>query len=148
MIKGENSELLIREANLFQDYISIVDIWKNAGSGIHLGRSDSEEEIKKKQARDPDLFLVAEIRGSIVGTVLGGFDGRRGMIYHMAVKSEYRNQGIGDQLVAELEDRLKKKGCIRSYLLIVPENDNALKFYTHRGWEKLELFVMGKDFLK
>ena len=86
-------------------------------------------------------------RGMIVGTVLGGFDGRRGIIYHMAVKEEFRKRGIGDRLIIELEDRLRNKGCIRSYLLIVPDNENALNFYIHRGWEKLDLFVMGKDLI-
>ncbi len=46
------------------------------------------EEIKKKLQRDPDLFLQ-EIDNEIVGTIIGGYDGRRGMIYHLAVKIKF-----------------------------------------------------------
>ena len=146
MVNRYDSTLIIRGANLPDDFDAITDVWKHAGSGVQLGKSDSEEEILKKQTRDPDLFLVAEVSGLIVGSVLGGFDGRRGMVYHLAVKADYRNQGIGDRLITELEKRLKSKGCIRSYLLIYPENKNALDFYLHRDWKKLDLHVMGKDF--
>ena len=38
----------------------MLDLWSTAGPGIQLGRSDEPEEIRKKLARDPDLFLVAE----------------------------------------------------------------------------------------
>ena len=50
-----------------------------------MGRSDTLAEITKKVQRDPDLFLVAEADGRLIGSVIGGFDGRRGMIYHLAV---------------------------------------------------------------
>ena len=53
--------------------------------GVHVGRSDTPAEIEKKLARDPDLFLVAECEQQIIGSVIGGYDGRRGMIYHLAV---------------------------------------------------------------
>ena len=38
------------------------------GAGSRVGVSDSEPEIKKKLARDPDLFLVAEVDDRLVGT--------------------------------------------------------------------------------
>ncbi|MBK5108784.1 MAG: GNAT family N-acetyltransferase [Anaerolineales bacterium] len=44
---------------------------------------------------DPDLFLVVEHRGKIIGTVMGGYDGRRGFVYQLAVQEDYRRQGIG-----------------------------------------------------
>ena len=79
------SELRIREFNYPEDYPAARLLWENAGPGIQLRRSDEPEEIRKKTERDPDLFLVAEADGKMVGTVIGGFDGRRGMVYHLAV---------------------------------------------------------------
>ena len=86
------------------------------------------EEILKKLQRDPDLFLVATHEGKIIGTVIGGFDGRRGLIYHLAVDKNYREQGIGSQLMDEVENRLREKGCIKSYLLVTKENESAMRF--------------------
>jgi ribosomal protein S18 acetylase RimI-like enzyme len=93
-----------------------------------LRRSDEPDEIAKKLQRDADLFLVAEVDGEILGTVLGGFDGRRGMVYHLAVAERFREQGIGTILMAELEKRLRDQGCIRYYLLVTKDNQTAIRF--------------------
>ena len=135
----------IRDFKYPADYQAIYDLWENAGSGIHLRRSDEPEEIAKKMQRDPDLFLVAEINGSIVGSVMGGFDGRRGMMYHMAVAQPYRHRGIGTALMEMLELRLKEKGCIRYYLLVAKDNIEAVRFYQERNWEIMDLYALGKD---
>jgi len=135
----------IRDFRFPEDYEEVYDLWENAGSGIHLRRSDEPDEIAKKLQRDPDLFLLAEIEGRIVGSVMGGFDGRRGMMYHMAVAKPLRHKGIGTILMEELERRLKEKGCIRYYLLVAKDNTQAVDFYQKRGWEIMDLFALGKD---
>jgi ribosomal protein S18 acetylase RimI-like enzyme len=140
-----SGDINIRMFNLSQDYEIVRGLWKNAGPGIHLGRSDGQVEIAKKLQRDPDLFLIAENNQQIIGTVLGGFDGRRGIVYHLAVRREYRNSGVGTALMEALEERLRLKGCIRYYLLVTEGNNEAMKFYEKRGWKRLELYVYGKD---
>ena len=139
------ANLVLRDFRYPADYPQVMHLWGNAGPGIHLRRSDEEQELAKKLQRDPDLFLVAELDGQIIGTVLGGFDGRRGMVYHLAVKSAYRNRGIGAMLMQALEDRMKAKGCIRSYLLVTKENSDAIRFYENTGWEPMDLYIYGKD---
>jgi len=135
----------IRVFSFPDDYPAVYTLWENAGAGIQLRRSDQTEEIAKKLERDPDLFLVAEIEKQIVGSVLGGFDGRRGMMYHMAVRMEYRRQGIALKLMEELESRLQEKGCIRYYMLVTEDNQEAIQFYESQGWERMDLFAYGKD---
>jgi ribosomal protein S18 acetylase RimI-like enzyme len=111
-----------------------------------VGRSDTLAEISKKVQRDPDMFLVAEADGRLIGSVIGGFDGRRGMIYHLAVAVEYRQQGIGAALMDEVERRLKAKGCLKSYLLVVAGNEDAVRYYQKRGWQEMDITIMGKEF--
>lgn len=123
----------------------MLEIWRTAGPGIHIRRSDQPDEIAKKISRDPDLFLLAEQDGRIIGTVLGGYDGRRGMMYHLAVVPEQRKAGVGARLMEELEQRLKAKGCVKYYLLVTRENKEAMHFYEQRGWERMELHIYGKD---
>jgi ribosomal protein S18 acetylase RimI-like enzyme len=135
----------IREFRFPEDYPAVTDLWSNAGPGIHLRKSDTPDEIAKKLLRDPDLFLVAEMDRAMIGAVIGGFDGRRGVVYHLAVAPERRQMGIGDALMTELEKRLRAKGCIRCNLLVDTANEDALHFYEERGWECLPLFVYGKD---
>lgn len=136
----------IREFNFPQDLEDVIELWKGAGAGIQLRRSDTPEEILKKVQRDPELFLLATDESRIIGTVIGGFDGRRGLIYHLAVDRDYQGQGIGTQLMDELEMRLREKGCIRSYLLVTKDNGSAIRFYEERGWQHMDqVLIYGKD---
>ncbi len=137
--------LILREFRFPTDYSDVIALWTDAGPGIHLRLSDEKDEIAKKLERDPDLFLVAEIGGQIIGTVLGGFDGRRGMIYHLAVNDSFRKKGIGAALMVELESRMKQKGCIRAYLLVTRDNFDAVQFYESNDWEPMDLLIYGKD---
>jgi ribosomal protein S18 acetylase RimI-like enzyme len=128
----------IREFHFAADYPQVESLWATMDKGVRLGRSDTREEIQKKIARDPDLFLVAEEDGQIIGTVIGGFDGRRGMLYHLAVVASSRGQGVGSRLMDEIESRLRTKGCVRCYLMVLAGNEDAMRYYEKRGWETME----------
>ena len=132
------SGIHLREFQYPRDYPAVRFLWDTAGPGIHVRRSDEPEEILKKLQRDPDLFLVAEARDRIVGTVIGGFDGRRGLVYHLAVEAGLRLQGVGSLLMDEVERRLKARGCLKCYLLVAVDNDSAMHFYEKRHWERMD----------
>ena len=137
----------IREFRFPDDYASALKLWEGIEVGIHVGRSDTPEEIQKKLKRDPDLFLVAESNETIIGTVIGGYDGRRGMIYHLAVHETAREQGVGATLLNEVEKRLQAKGCVKCYLLILADNEHAAQFYENRGWRDMKnVHIFGKEF--
>lgn len=138
------ASIKIRPFRPSDDYQAVIELWDRAGPGVHMGRSDTFDEISKKLSRDPDLFLVAEDDGEVIGAVIGGFDGRRGLVYHLAVAERYRGQGIGLELMSILEDGLRDRGCLRSYLLITKDNP-AIEFYKKQGWQMLDLYALGKD---
>ncbi len=125
----------------------MLELWEGAGPGVHIGRSDQPEEVRKKLQRDPDLFLLAETDGRIIGSVLGGYDGRRGLVYHLAVALPYRQNGIGALLMDELEQRLRERGCLKCYLLVTPDNGASIDFYEKRGWQRMPLYIYGKELL-
>ncbi len=134
----------IREFHFPEDYPAVLSIWQAAGPGVRVGRSDSLEEIEKKWRYAPDLFLVAETDGKIVGSLIGGYDGRRGMLYHLAVCADQRGQGIGEALMNEMEARLRARGCVKIYLLVTPENLDVVDYYQKRGWAEMDTIIMGK----
>jgi len=136
----------IRNFRYPEDYAAVRALWESMEKGVNVGRSDAPEEIEKKAAHDPDLFLVAEVEGKVVGSVIGGFDGRRGLIYHLAVAGDYRNQGLASRLMEEVERRLREKGCLKCYLLVLNGNDEAARFYKHRGWTDMkQVRLFGKE---
>jgi len=126
------------------DWQAVHALWARCGPGVQFSRSDDPQEIQKKLQRDPDLFLVADRDGHIIGAVMGGYDGRRGLVYHLAVAPEHRQHGIGAALMSELEARLRDKGCLKSYLLVTRDNADVLAFYRARGWEVMDMYLMGK----
>jgi len=130
--------VIIREFRFPDDYSETLKLWESIETGMNVGRSDTPEEIRKKLDRDPDLFLVAENNEEIVGSIIGGYDGRRGMIYHLAVHKSVREQGIGELLLAEVEKRLQAKGCLKCYLFVFADNTSAIRFYEHRGWKEMK----------
>jgi N-acetylglutamate synthase len=141
-----SSEIKIREFCFPSDYDSVYRLWESIEKGVHVGRSDTLAEIGKKITRDPDLFLIAEADGAIIGSVIGGFDGRRGLIYHLAVAASFRGLGIGSRLMDEVEARLRAKGCLKCYLLVTTDNPEAEGYYRQRGWQSMDtIHLFGKE---
>ncbi len=142
-----NPSINIREFSFTNDYDSILKLWQDIETGIKVGYSDTPEEIQKKLERDPDLFLVAETNNEVIGSVIGAFDGRRGMIYHLAVHNKFRGQGIGAMLLTEVEMRLQAKGCLKCLMHVLNDNTEAIQFYQNRGWRiAKEDLVLVKEF--
>ena len=140
--------ITIRQFCFPEDYDAAAHLWRSIGKGIVFGRSDTQDEIAKKVSRDPDLFLVAENDNDLIGTIMGGFDGRRGIIYHLAVAGQYRQRGVGSQLLAEVEKRLRAKGCLKCYLIVLSENVEAAQFYERHGWQHMSNDILfGKELL-
>ena len=80
--------------------------------------------------------------------MIGGYDGRRGLIYHLAVNHAFRGQGIGSRLMDEVEERLRTKGCLKSYLLVTSDNLEAEQYYKQRGWYPMDtIHLFGKELL-
>ena len=134
----------IRQFEMPGDYAVVRVLWQMSGPGVQLSPSDEPVELERKLKRDPDLSLVMEDEGQILGTVIGGYDGRRGLVYHLAVTPERRGEGIGKALMAAIEDRLRRKGCFKYYLMVRKESPKILDFYLSIGCEAMELDVLGK----
>ena len=85
-----------------KDETSVVALWEEliADGAPH---NDPLTSIKRKVTVDRDLFLVAVMNESVVGTAMGGYDGHRGWVYAVAVKPEFQRQGISTALMRHLE---------------------------------------------
>lgn len=97
----------IRES-MVQDIGQIVGLWKQAG--LYFSPFDKEERLVEKIEKEPELLLVAEDQGKVVGAVIGNY-GWRVSIDHLAVDGGYRHQNIGRQLLEGIKKRLKSKGA-------------------------------------
>jgi ribosomal protein S18 acetylase RimI-like enzyme len=114
------------------DYRKVRNLW--VSSGLEIRPGDEPEGIARKLSRDGELFLVAEEDGAIVGTVMGAFDGRRGWIYHLGVRREFRRRGVAMNLIKELEGRMKRIGVPKVNAMIYPWNDSSMDFFASAGY--------------
>ena len=100
--------------------------------------------IPAKLAVQPELFLLAMHGDQVVGTVMGGYDGHRGWIYALAVKSDHRQQGIATELMAQLETRLLAFGCVKLNLQVRANNLQVIELYQGLGYSVEDRISLGK----
>lgn len=100
--------------------------------------------IRRKLAVQPELFLVGELGGKIVATVLAGFDGVRGWIHHLVVSPSLRRRGIATRMMREAEVGLAKLGCPKVNLQVRTMNKTIVAFYRSVGYEVEARVSMGK----
>ena len=147
MDQADAQEIMkIREFKI-DDYPIVRDLWQAAGLILRPG--DELEDVKLKLQRDPELFLVAVQDDRIVGSIMGGWDGRRGWIYHLAVKPEHQRKGIGLGLIREVEKRLIDKGAKKVNAQVYKWNQQSSEFFKAIGYEaQPDLMMIGKQLRK
>ncbi|MBW9156082.1 GNAT family N-acetyltransferase [Clostridium tagluense] len=117
-------------------YEKVYHLWSNTtGMGIR-SLDDSKNGIYKFLLRNPTSNFVAIINSEIVGVILCGHDGRRGYIYHAAVKINYRGQGIGKALLKAVYYALEQEGITKSGLVVFKTNEIGNSFWKSQEWEE------------
>ncbi len=124
------------------DQSSLVALWH--ATGVATPQNDSSKDIQRKLAVDPDLLLVAESEGQIVGSVMGGYEGHRGWVNYLAVSPKFQRRGIASHLMNEIEAALLKRGCPKINLQVRNSNHSALGFYAALGYLDDNVVSLGK----
>lgn len=138
---------MVQETNIrplaASDREGVIALWQEVFSDDPPWNEPSEI-IRRKGTVQPELLLVAEVQGPIVGAVVAGFDGMRGWIHHLAVDPAHRRRGVGSRLIAAGLDGLRKLGCPKVNLQIRAGNAATLAFYRSLGFEVEERISMGR----
>src|SRR5439155_1555746 len=79
------------------DYDDAMALWRQT-EGLALRGADSREAVLHYLKRNPGTSFVARERRTLLGAVLGGHDGRRGYLHHLAVAPSHRRRGVGRAL--------------------------------------------------
>lgn len=121
-------------------YDEVVQLWKKAG--ISVGSSDLKEEIEKMLERNPNLFLIGKIKEKIIAVVMGGFDGRRGYVHHLAVDPIHQKKGYGKIMMHDLISDFRRIGVHKIHLFIERQNQAVVDFYSNLGWQMRDDLIM------
>jgi len=84
--------------------------------------------------------VAAESGGRLVGTAVGRVDGDRGWVLRIALHPQWRNQGLGSQLLALLEQRLVAAGA-RRLTCALPAGETGTHALRNSGFAEREDIV-------
>jgi ribosomal protein S18 acetylase RimI-like enzyme len=127
---------------LHADRDLVVDLWQRCG--LVRSNNDPFKDIARKLKVRPDLFLVALLDNTIVGTVMVGYEGHRGWINYLGVCPNHRRRGIARQMMDEAERLLRLEGCPKINLQVRTSNTEVLAFYRAIGYLPDDVVSLGK----
>lgn len=121
-------------------YFPALALWQRT-PGVGLSAADDLDPIVRFLARNPGLSFIVELDGDVVGTILCGHDGRRGLIHHLVVDAQVRRRGLGSQLLDAALAGLRRQGIDKAHLLVFQSNSDGLAFWRRTAVERQELVL-------
>ena len=118
------------------DYDELFKLWNSTEQSRRALNpvDDSREGIERYLKRNPNTCFAAVQDGRIIGVILTGHDGRRGIIHHMCVHPEFRRMGIAAHLVSLAEEALQKEGIQKIFGLVFKDNEIANAFWEQQRY--------------
>ena len=121
-----------------EDYDAIYALWDSVDQSRRAlnPMDDSRKGIARYLRRNPATCRLActDDDHRVVGVILAGHDGRRGIIHHLCVHPDFRRQGIAHRLVREAEEALRREGITKVFGLVFRDNDAANAFWEREGY--------------
>ena len=121
---------------------AVIELWKTCQ--LVVPWNDPAKDIARKLKVDADLFLVGEIDGEIIATVMGGYEGHRGWINYLAVSPRQQRKGYARKIIKYLEQLIQLRGCPKINLMIRATNTEATAFYQAIGYITETSIALGK----
>lgn len=119
-----------------EDVERMISLWKEAGLPIKPGGRDTVENLHIQLSEDPDLFIGAFDKGTMIGVVIGSDDGRKGWINRLAVVPDRRRCGVASHLLERCEAALRERGRQIICTLIEEDNDTSEQLFTSKGYRR------------
>lgn len=135
--------ICIRKMTL-DDYDSVVFLWEKGDIPYRLRGRDSKKNIQRQLQESTSLYFVAEKDGETIGVVFGTHDGRKGWINRLAVAPAFRQRGIAQRLVSEVEHHLADVGIDIVACLIEDQNKTSMQVFERLGYVKSDILYFSK----
>lgn len=129
---------------------SLLQILFSIEEDFFFNKSLQRRGLELMLTNERCCVLLAEVNGQVVGmcsgqlTISTAEGGPALLAEDMVVLGDYRGQGIGQRLMAEVAEWGKTRGVSRLQLLADRNNTPALEFYKRLGWQTTELICLRK----
>jgi ribosomal protein S18 acetylase RimI-like enzyme len=117
------------------DADAVLALWRRADAEVTV--SDDVAGIEVLLRHDPRALLVADEDGTVIGSLIVGWDGWRGQLYRLAVDPATRRRGLATELVRAGEERLRSSGARRVAAIVVDDHAHAVAFWRSVGYEAM-----------
>ena len=124
----------------------VIALWKKCG--LTRSWNNSEKDIARKNGDQNGKFLIGQIDGVLMASIMIGYDGHRGSINYLAVDPDYAGAGCGKILMAEAERFLLLVGCPKINLCVRADNEKAIELYQQLGYAIEPAHLLGKRLIK
>lgn len=125
------------------DTEATVRLWQ--ACGLTRPWNDPYQDIDRKLQVQPELFLVGtDADGTVMASIMIGYEGHRGWINYLAVHPSRQRQGHARRLVQLAEQMLTARGCPKLNLQVRADNDAVLAFYASQGYVHDHSVSLGK----
>ena len=139
--RPEPPPILVREYRT-GDGEPLRKLWESVG---FRSIGDDDASLRVLAQRSPGLLLVAGRGGEVVGSAMGGWDGRRGWIYHVATTPGERRSGLATRLVRQVEARLEALGCRKVNVVVRDDNNEGAAFWEALGYAAAPARLFGRE---
>lgn len=118
------------------DYDAIYELWEHTEQTRRALNpvDDSKDGIERYLKRNPSTCFLAIKGDQVIGIILSGHDGRRGLIHHLCVHQDHRHEGIAAALLEKAEKALQKEGISKVFCVVFTDNDVANAFWQSQGY--------------
>ena len=137
-----------------QEYISCMD-----REGYNIVTKNYREKYFEKVMNEVEKYegkiFLAKDQDKIVGLIVGIINNefvsnydftapKRGRVTELIISKKYRTNGVGEQLLNQMEKYFKEVQCKGILINVFAYNENANKFYDKKGYFNRNIEMMKK----
>lgn len=119
------------------DLENVLQFW---GKHYKVSKRDTVERLETFLGKNEGFSTIAlDDTGTIYGTVLASYDGRKGYIQKMVIRNDTRGKGYGQELLHKTIRKLKDKGVLD---IRVSCNEKTAPFYEKCGFSRKPIVTL------
>lgn len=122
------------------DQAQVISLWQRCD--LTRPQNNPQLDIQRKLDHGSP-FWVIEQSGSIIASIMVGYDGHRGSVNYLAVDPVHQGRGLARKLMQAACDHLHSQGCPKLNLMVRTGNP-AQHFYQALDYQQDEVTVYSR----